>query len=132
VKEEILKQDPSYFESAVMILKEKPAFRFIGQSTINQTHFVEFDHEVSPISFGSQETFVEVNAGDVTLESSSALGTPLGGKKEMPEDFRASLLDTEKLIKESPKKMQDEKDERRNSNSNSMEIEEGPLEELNK
>ena len=107
--------------------KEQPSFNLsnaMGQPKINQGQSVEFMQEYSLISADSQETCMMANGNDVTLESFSAVGTPVQVSKKMPEDFRASLLDTEKLMKESPKRMQEEREERRvYNNSSGMEIE---------
>lgn len=73
---------------------------------------VEYTHQMSLMSLCSQETCMETTTDDLLLEYSSHAGTP--SKKDI-QDFRKSLLDTEKIMKENPRTMGEERDDKRDS-----------------
>lgn len=91
----------------------------------NQLNFVEYAQEASGLSLGSQETYIEPNKyGEIILESFSLAGTPIQYKGKTCEDFNASLLKTEKLMRTAASSMQDEDEDQNDClNSNAMELE---------
>ena len=103
---------------------EKDDKQSVKTANSESAHVDNYGNETSVISLGSQETYIEPNNNDLILENISYTGTPNQENKSTPKHLRASLVDTEKLIRNGSRMARSARDENKeNYNPNIMDEE---------
>ena len=83
----------------------------LNNNCSQQPHMgAEYSHQMSLMSLCSQETYMETTNEDLLIECSSQTATPV---KKDTQVLSESLLDTDKIMKENPRMMREERDDRR-------------------